>query len=202
MSDLDHFDLLDLHMDPQSKTISANKPSRALNAELDELNALHRAVLAAGLKNGVTPAPIPVNGKRSGQIVKLGENGNAEYRKGKTAEAGRLYTLGIQMAMQRPAWEPAALVREEVSGLLANRAQVHMASQNWPDAAVDAEQSVAAKPMGNPKAWWRKGKCLVEMGRLEEARQWVKRGLEIEGEEVDLALLLKDIEASLEKARL
>ncbi|KAG6000649.1 hypothetical protein E4U43_001543 [Claviceps pusilla] len=202
MSDLDHFDLLDLQMDPQSKLISAKQPSRALNAELDQLNALHRAIQAAGLKNNVTPPPIPVSGKRSSQIVKLGENGNTEYRKGKTAEAGRLYTLGIQMAIQRPLWEPSALVREEIAGLLANRAQVHMASRNWPDAAIDAEQSVAAKRMGNPKGWWRKAKCLVEMGRLDEAREWVKRGLEVEGEEVDLALLLKEIEASLEKARL
>ncbi|KAG5980774.1 hypothetical protein E4U55_003670 [Claviceps digitariae] len=202
MSDLDHFDLLDLHMDPQSKLISANKPSRALNAELEQLNALHRAIQAAGLKNNVPPPPIPVSGKRSGQIVKLGENGNTEYRKGKAAEAGRLYTLGIQMAIQRPVWEPAALVREEIAGLLASRAQVHMSSQNWPEAAIDAEQSVAAKRMGNPKGWWRRGKCLVEMGRLDEAREWVKRGLEIEGEEVDLTKLLKDIEASLQKARI
>ncbi|KAG6031167.1 hypothetical protein E4U41_007669 [Claviceps citrina] len=201
MSDLDHFDLLDLHMDPQSKAIRANKPSRALNAELDKLNSLHRILQSEGLKAGVPPAPIPVNGKRSGQVAKLRDNGNAEFRKGRMAEAGRLYSLGIQMAVQRPIWEPAALVREEVSGLLANRAQVHMSAQNWPEAAVDAEASVAAKRMGNAKGWWRRGRCLVEMGRWDEAREWVKQALEIEGEEVDLAALLKEIEVALEKQR-
>ncbi|KAG6195428.1 hypothetical protein E4U10_001888 [Claviceps purpurea] len=202
MSDLEHFDLLDLHMDPQSKTITTNKSSRALNAELDHLNTLHRALISAGLKSGVPASPVPVNSKRSSQVVKLGENGNTEYRKGKHAEAGRLYSLGIQMAAQRPFWEPAALVREELSGLYANRAQVHMSQQNWPEGAIDADASVAAKQMGNPKGWWRKGRCLVEMGRLAEAREWVKRALEVEGEEVDLVALLKEIEASLQKGRM
>lgn len=200
MADLDHFDLLPIHMDPQSKAISATKQSRALNAELDALNTLHRALLTLdGAQTGVPPPPIPVNPKRTGQVSKLRDNGNAEYRKGKYVEAVRLYSLGIQMALQRPLWEPAALVREEVSGLLANRAQAHMATQNWPEGAVDAEASVEARRVGNAKGWWRRGKCLLEMGRLDEARDWVKQGLEVEGEEGELVSLLKEIEVLVEK---
>lgn len=200
MADLDHFDLLPIHMDPQSKAISATKQSRALNAELDALNTLHRALLTMdNPQTGVPPPPIPVNPKRTGQVSKLRDNGNAEYRKGKYVEAVRLYSLGIQMALQRPLWEPAALVREEVSGLLANRAQAHMATQNWPEGAVDAEASVEARRVGNAKGWWRRGKCLLEMGRLDEARDWVKQGLEVEGEEGELVSLLKEIEVLVEK---
>ena len=101
--------------------------------------------------------------------------------------------------MTRPMWEPAALVREEVSSLLANRAQAHMALQNWAEGAVDAHASVEARWVGNAKAWWRRGRCLSEMGRLEEARDWVKRGLEVEGEEAELVQLLKDVEGKIEK---
>jgi translocation protein SEC72 len=195
MADLDHFDLLPLHMDPQSKAITATRHSRALAAELEALNTLHRSLLSIdGGSNGVPSPPIPVNPKRTGQVNKLRDNGNAEYRKGKYADAVRLYSLGIQMALQRPGWEPAALVREEVSGLLANRAQAHMATQNWPEGAVDAEASVEARRVGNAKGWWRRGKCLMEMGRLDEARDWVRQGLEVEGEEGDLVTLLKEIE--------
>ncbi|KYK57171.1 tetratricopeptide repeat domain containing protein [Drechmeria coniospora] len=201
MSDLDHFDLLPLQMNPQSKAISSHKPSRALDAELEQLNSLHRALLSVD-GNGVPPPPIPVNPKRSGNITKLRDNGNAEYRKQKYADAVRLYTLGIQMALTRPMWEPAALVREEVSGLLANRAQAHMALQNWPEGAVDAEASVEARRVGNAKGWWRRGRCLVEMGRLEEAREWVKSGLEVEGEEAELVGLLKEIDSSIEKKKM
>ncbi|KAK2601593.1 hypothetical protein QQS21_004828 [Conoideocrella luteorostrata] len=203
MSDLDHFDLLPILMDPQSKSISASQmKSRALQDELEQLNALHRALINMdGSSAGVPPPPIPVNQKRTGQVNKLRDNGNAEYRKNRYVEAVRLYSLGIQMALQRPAWEPAALVREEVSGLLANRAQAHMALQNWPEGAVDAEASVEARRVGNAKGWWRRGKCLMEMSRLDEAREWVKQGLEVEGEEAELVGLLKEIEVLIAKTK-
>ncbi|EQL04216.1 tetratricopeptide repeat domain containing protein [Ophiocordyceps sinensis CO18] len=202
MSDLTHFDLLPLRMDPQSKALGATKRWRALDAELEQLNTLHRSLLSLdGGAGGVPPPPIPVNPKRTGNVTKLRDNGNAEYRKHKYAEAIRLYTLGIQMALTRPLWEPAALVREEVSGLLANRAQAHMAMSNWPEGAVDAEGSVEARRVGNAKGWWRRGRCLVEMGRLEEAREWVRSGLEVEGEEAELVSLLREIEGSIDKKK-
>lgn len=199
MSDLDHFDLLPLQMDPQSKAISALQPSRALTAELEALNTLHRALLNVETPNGAPPPPVPVNPKRSANVTKLRDSGNAEFRKGKYPEAIKFYTLGLQMALTRPMWEPSALVREEVAGLLSNRAQAHMALHNWPEGMVDANASVESKWVGNAKAWWRKGRCLVEMGRWEEARDWVKRGLEVEGEEAELAAMLKEIEAKLEE---
>ncbi|PFH58345.1 hypothetical protein XA68_13859 [Ophiocordyceps unilateralis] len=202
MSDLTHFDLLPLHMDPTSKAIGTAQRTRATEAELEQLNALHRALLSLDSgANGVPPPPIPVNPKRTSNVTKLRDNGNVEYRKQRYAEAVRLYTLGIQMALTRPMWEPAALVREEVSGLLANRAQAHMAMRNWPEGAVDAEASVEARRVGNAKGWWRRGRCLVEMGRLDEAREWVRSGLEVEGEEAELVGLLKEIETALDKKR-
>jgi len=104
------------------------------------------------------------------------------------------------MALTRPLWEPSGLVRDEVAGLYANRAQAHMAMSNWVDGSVDAEASVEAKKGGNAKAWWRKGRCLMEMGRLEEAKEWVGRGLEMEGTEADLVGLMKELEAKEKKA--
>lgn len=104
------------------------------------------------------------------------------------------------MALTRPLWEPSGLVRDEVAGLYANRAQAHMALSNWVEGAVDAEASVEAKKVGNAKAWWRKGKCLMEMGRLEEAKEWVGRGLEMEGNEADLVGLVKEIEGKGKKS--
>lgn len=201
MSDLDHFDLLAIRMDPKSKAIESTRPSRALNAELEQLNSLHRALLDIEHPAGVPPPPVPVNPKRSAQISKLRDNGNAEFRKQNYPEAIKIYTSGIELALDRPLWEPQALVREEVASLLANRAQAHMALNNWPEGSVDAEASVEARRVGNSKAWWRRGRCLSAMGRLEEAREWVKKGLEVEGEEGELVTLLKEIETRIEKAR-
>ncbi|KAJ6779694.1 hypothetical protein PWT90_07033 [Aphanocladium album] len=201
MSDLEHFDLLPITLNPESKDVETGRTSRALNAELAQLNELHRSLLALETPGNVPPPPIPVNPKRTAQVTKFRDNGNAEYRKQKFDEAVKMYTLGLQMALARPLWEPSALVREEVSGLLANRAQAHMAMLNWPEGAVDALASVEARRVGNAKAWWRRGRCLYEMARLEEAREWVKEGLEVEGEEAELVTLLKEIEVRIEKTK-
>jgi len=199
MADLDTFTYLPLSIDPQTKTISSGEsaPSRALEAELEALNALHRSLHGLDPPHVVPPPPVPVNPKRSAQVTKLRESGNTFYRKQQYGEALKFYTLGLQMALARPAWEPSQLVREEVHQLYSNRAQAHMQLRNWPEAAADAEASVEAKRQGNAKAWDRRGKCLLEMGRLEEAREWVGKGLEVEGEEKELMELLKEAEAKL-----
>ncbi|KAI1749692.1 tetratricopeptide repeat domain-containing protein [Xylaria castorea] len=199
MSDLDTFTLLPLQIDPQTKAVGTASSSRTLQTELAALNSLHRALLSLEAPLQVPPPPVPVNPKRSAQITKLRDSGNAEHRKGRHAEAAKLYSLGLQMALGRPLWEPQGLVREEVAALYANRAQAHMALLDWPEAAADAEASVEAKRQGNAKAWWRRGKALLEMGRLEEAREWVRKALELEGEEAELVALLKDVEEKIVK---
>ncbi|KAK3906364.1 hypothetical protein C8A05DRAFT_29725 [Staphylotrichum tortipilum] len=206
MSDLETFDFLPLHIDPKSKAISStssasNSSTRALDAELAALNTLHRAIHALDPPHIVPPPPVPVNPKRSANVTKLRESGNAEYRKQHYSEAAKFYTLGLQMALTRPAWEPSQLVREEVHALYSNRAQAHMQLGDWPEAAVDAEASVEAKKQGNAKAWFRRGRCLIEMGRLAEAREWITRGLEYEGEEKELSELLKEVDGKLEEER-
>ncbi|KAI6081991.1 hypothetical protein F4821DRAFT_264369 [Hypoxylon rubiginosum] len=201
-SDLDTFTMLPLQLDAQTKALNTTSGSRALQAELASLNALHRSLLTLETPNQVPPPPVPVNPKRSANVSKLRDSGNAEYRKGKHADAVKFYSLGLQMALTRPLWEPQQLVREEVAALYANRAQAHMALQGWAEGASDAEASVEAKRVGNSKAWWRRGKCLMEMGRLPEAKDWVSKGLEMEGDEGELISLLKDINAKLdEKSR-
>lgn len=197
MSDLDTFTFIPLRIDPQSKMISSTQPSRTLDAELEALNALHRSLHSLEAPHLVPPPPVPVNPKRSANVTKLRESGNTEYRKQRYPEAIKFYTLGLQMALTRPMWEPSQLVREEISQLYSNRAQAHMQLAAWPEAAADAESSVEAKRQGNAKAWYRRGKCLLEMGRFEEAREWVSKGLEVEGEEKELIELLKEVESRL-----
>ncbi len=192
MDDTETFTLLPIHLDPTSKAVTTTSGSRILNQELKTLNELHKTLLS--LESPAPPPPIPVNPKRSAQITKLRETGNTAFRTGKHVDAIRYYTLGLQMALSRLLWEPSGLVRDEVAGLYANRAQAHMAMQSWAEGSIDAEASVEAKKAGNAKAWWRKGKCLIEMGRLEEAAEWIGRGLEMEGKERDVMGLLKKVE--------
>lgn len=125
------------------------------------------------------------------------EQGNTNLRRGAAHahEAVQLYTYGLEMALGRPGWEPVALVRDEASGLFANRAQAYMAAGMWAEGAADGLASVELRRAGNGKAWWRRGKCLVEMGRWDEAAEWVREGLEVEGNEGELVGLGREIEA-------
>lgn len=198
----DTFTLLPLHIDPTSKAISSHLAS--LEADLTSLNALH-TLLKLAQPNSVPPPPLPTNPKRSAQIQKMREQGNASLRTKTTPtsaqamDAIKLYTYGIKMALERPAWEPTQLVREEAGVLYSNRAQAYMAAQMWAEGAADGETSVWLKRTANGKAWWRRGRCLCEMRRWKEAQAWVREGLEVEGNEVELAGLMKEIHAHLEK---
>lgn len=195
MESPDTFTLLPLEMDATTKAISSSQlPSSALTTELAALNELHKSLKNVDTATGTPPPPVPVNPKRSAHIGKLRESGNVEFRKNNHAAAIRMYGLAIEMALGRPSWEPSGLVREEVSNLLSNRAQAQMSLQNWAEGAVDAEASVEMRKQGNAKGWWRRGKCLVEMGRLDEAEAWVKEALEFEATEQDLLKLRDEIE--------
>ena len=129
------------------------------------------------------------------------EQGNVSLRKSTASnlslahEAVKLYSYAIDMALGRPPWEPAGLVREEASLLFANRSQAYMTTGQWAEGAADAETSVWLKRAANGKAWWRRGKCLVEMGRWADARQWVKEGVTVEGTEGELGGLGREIDA-------
>lgn len=175
---IETFTMLPLSIDPTTKAISSTDPSLA--EDIEELNRMHRAFLSLDPPHNVPPPPAPVHPKRSVQITKLRESGNASYKAGKHGEALKMYDLAIKMAAERPTWEASGLVREEMSTLYNNRAQTLMAQQAWAEAAVDAETAIEMKKVGNVKAWWRRGQCLKEMGRLEEAAEWIKTGLEFE----------------------
>lgn len=204
--DLDTYTQLPLHMDPQTKAIqplgNSSTSTQTLLDELSSLNSLHRALLALPSPH-TPPPPLPINPKRTAQITKLRETANTAMRKSQHEEAITLYTYAIDMALSRPSWEPVGLVRDEASGLYANRAQAYMSAREWVKGWKDAECSVECKRGGNAKAWWRGGMCLLEMGRFSEAKGWLEKALEVEGREGEsgreLMALLKAAEEGIKK---
>lgn len=198
------FQQLPISIDATTKAISTSDPS--LEAEINELNKLSRAFLSLDTPYQVPPPPAPVNPKRSVQINKLRESGNASFKKSAYADAIKMYDLAIRMASERPTWEASGLVREELCALYNNRAQAQMSQGNWVEGAIDAEVSVECKKIGNVKGWWRRGQCLREMGRLEEASEWVRSGLEFEragpekGNLTELEGLGREVDKALAKA--
>jgi translocation protein SEC72 len=191
----DIYTQLSLSMDPTTKAISAPASSSPeLTNFLTELNTMHRT-----LKNcatGVPPPPVPVPPQRSAAVEKMRTAGNQAFRHQRYDEAVNMYSHAITMALTRPVWEPAPLLKEELQVLYLNRAQAHMSCNNYPEALADASLSVDFKRPQNPKAHWRKAKCLKEMGRLEEAKEALEFGLEF-GDDGELRSLLKEVEKSL-----
>jgi translocation protein SEC72 len=205
---MDDFTSLPIEYDPATKVVGGTSAiPTALASELAALNTLHKALTAGptasdgggAIMHIVPPPPTAANPKRSAQVAKLRDSGNASLRAGKPADAVRLYTLGLDMAAGRPGWEPVDLARDELAQLYANRAQAHMAVREWALGAVDAECSVELKRQGNTKAWWRRAKCLLEMGRLDEAERWVGEAVEFEGEEADLVEIGRAVRKAQER---
>lgn len=181
MSDIDAFTLYPLQMDPSSKAISdpTAAPDSAISRDLEKLNILHRAVVSLDTTNNIPPPPVPPNPKRSLQVDKLRDAANEALRKGSYPDAVRLYSLAIDMALSRPPWELASLVRREVFVLYGNRSQAYMLQQLYAEGYVDALTSVKCAPTNAIKSWWRAAKCLLEMSRFEEAKEFLKDGLEM-----------------------
>lgn len=198
MDTSDVFEFVQLKVDPSTKKVTkaGSTPNKSLEDELAALNLYHRQIVA--LETPIPLPPMPVNPKRTQQIAKLRETGNDSFRKGKHQDAIKMYTLAIDMAKTRPGWEPAGLVREEIAALYSNRAQAYMSMREWADGAVDAQASVEMRAVNNTKGWFRRSKCLVEMGRLDEAHEAVSKGLEF-GHDADLLSLKKEIEAARDK---
>ncbi|PWY79136.1 hypothetical protein BO70DRAFT_397253 [Aspergillus heteromorphus CBS 117.55] len=197
--DDDLYNQYPLHLNPTSKSITLNNNHRIGAPERPAPLAPHPRPAQH------PPPPLPMNPKRSAQISKLRDSANAAFRKSAFAEAARLYTYAIDMALGRPGWEPVTLARDELAGLYSNRAQAWMSQRLWVEGVVDARCSVECKPGGNVKAWWRGGKCLAEMGRWDEAREFVERGLEVEGRAGDggkeLLGLLGEVEEGSKRAQ-
>ncbi|EWC47791.1 hypothetical protein DRE_02991 [Drechslerella stenobrocha 248] len=202
---MDSFTLLPLTIEEASKALverPSTTPTPHLAAALAELTTLHRSLLQ--FDNAIPPPPGLINPKRSAQVNKLRESGNAAFRKQTFGEAAKLYGYALEMCLSRPHWEQSALVREEASMIYSNRAQANIALRNWAEGMCDAEMSCGLKPKDNVKAWYRRAVCLKEMGKLEDAREVLEMGSEWEAENMGktdggLRSLLKEVLEAIEE---
>ena len=90
-----------------------------------------------------------------------------------------MYTMAVNVAAARLPWEPNGLMKDELTMVLSNRAAAYSALGDYVSALVDAELVIQIKRPWS-KGHFRKAKALVELGRLEEAREAIKLGLAFE----------------------
>jgi translocation protein SEC72 len=208
---LETYTHLPVHIDPATKQVSVLSSDKAAQDAIAFVNELHTQFKGLETANNVPPPPMPVNPKRTVQIGKLRDTATAATKKGNHAEAVRIITVALQMAASRPDWEPSGLKREELAGLYVARAAAHVENRDWVDAHRDAVCSTECKKgpsrtpqgqnvAGNPIAWTIAGKALLEMGRTDEAVEWLHKGVEIEGtQQPDSKALVKLFEEAQKK---
>lgn len=191
----DFFVPFPLVIDPSTKIISTTSPnpSNDLSDALSRVNNTHRSLQQIDPPNLLAPPPPQppfVNPKRSQQIQKLREAAQTAMKKQSSqsisepdassapqSEAVKLYTLALDMALQRPPWEPQQLLREELAAIYTSRAAAYGSIRAWADAYTDCRLSLEAKRQGNPGAWRIGCDALKEMGRATEAGDWVRRAV-------------------------
>lgn len=140
------------------------------------------------------PPPNAPNPTRNAQVNRLKEEGNKYFKQSNYTESIRFYTMAVDLAWSRPLWEPLAFqyVREELAPVLSNRSAAYLALKNYVEAYVDAEMVTRLKREWS-KGWFRKGKALVGLGRIEEASEAFQTGLRFDHESEELKKALQEI---------
>ncbi|RUP47423.1 hypothetical protein BC936DRAFT_145748 [Jimgerdemannia flammicorona] len=158
--------------------------------------------LAISLKslNGDTPPPNAHNAPRNAQVSRLREEGNKHFKKNEYAEAVRYYTMAVELSWSRPLWEPMAFqfVREELAPVLSNRAAAYTGLKLYVEALVDADIVTKLRKDWS-KGWFRKGKALIGMKRLDEAVAAFEEGLEYEPDSEELRKAIAEVDKTAGK---
>ncbi|KAF9972342.1 hypothetical protein BGZ73_004553 [Actinomortierella ambigua] len=155
-----------------------------------DINTIARHLKAT---NGQLPPPGAVLPQRSQQIAKMREDGNTHFRAQRHLEAITAYTNAINVAFDRPLWEPTQLAREELAVLLCNRSAAYIARKEFVNALVDADAVVELKRPWS-KGHFRRGRALIGLGRTEEGIAAMQLGLMFDPESAEIQKALKEIE--------
>ena len=87
------------------------------------------------------------------------------------------------MAAQRPPWEAQQFMREELSTVISNsnRSAAYFEKHDYVSALAEAETVISIRRNWG-KGHFRKAKALLGLGRLREAADSVRRGLDFDPE--------------------
>ncbi|KZV69267.1 hypothetical protein PENSPDRAFT_581118 [Peniophora sp. CONT] len=122
------------------------------------------------------PPPNVITKQLSDVINKTKEEGNTLFRTRQHGPAIQRYTQAANFALQRPPWEPSAIVREEVSTIMSNRSASYFEAGEYVAALCDAEIVIQLKK-GWSKGYFRKAKALVGLNDLPAAKEAIVEGL-------------------------
>ncbi|KAF8159856.1 hypothetical protein B0H34DRAFT_655508 [Crassisporium funariophilum] len=148
------------------------------NVDFINTNRLSRLLVAN--PNLLCPPPSNVISQKLTQMVtSTKEEGNVLFKAGHAQQAIARYTAAASFAVQRPPWEANQFMREELSTAISNRSAAYFDLHDYISALVDAETVIAIRRNWS-KGHFRKAKALLGLGRLREAAEAVRLGLDFE----------------------
>ncbi|TIA89931.1 hypothetical protein E3P99_01833 [Wallemia hederae] len=177
------------------RIVAADGASEKLKSVCNDINYLINK-LEQHPEYAVPPPPTIMKPTRSQQFTKAKEDGNALFKQGNLDEAIRLFTVAIELAADRPPWESHVLAREELSLALSNRALCYHNKEEYDKSLVDADAVVEIKRPWS-KGHFRKGKALIGLNRLQEARDAILLGLDFEPSNDDLKNALTEVDTKI-----
>ncbi|KAK4055849.1 hypothetical protein OIO90_003104 [Microbotryomycetes sp. JL221] len=176
---------------------SSQPPAPFTQDDLTELNQLARVLLSASNPEVVfPPPPRPVPNDRSTKIAQAKEQGNKAFRAGQFQDAIKLYTISCELAASRPVFEASVYAQDELALSLSNRSAAYAGAGEWINALVDADAVIEIKKSWI-KGYFRRGKALAGLGRLDEAREAYLLGLQFDPTAEDLIAAARDVNKQL-----
>lgn len=165
------------------------------NVDFTALNRVSK-ILVTNPTLRCPPPPTVVQQKLSQAVTNMKDEGNNLYKLNKTKEALSKYNMAASIAVQRPAWESATILREELSTVVSNRSAALLELGDYLGALVDAETVISVRRQW-PKGHFRKAKALVALGHIEEAKDAISLGLQFEPNNTELSGYMLELEKQL-----
>lgn len=163
---------------PAVRFAPPSAPPNFTESDLNGLNELAKLLLQSP-GNPFPTQTVPGPNVRSQKIAKAKDDGNLHFKKGEWADAVRLYTLSAELAAARPMIESSMFPRDELAISLCNRSAAYTNMKEYVNALVDARAVIEYKPSWT-KGYFRKGKALMGMDRLDEAKEAFLLGLQFD----------------------
>jgi translocation protein SEC72 len=144
--------------------------------DLKDLNQLSRLLVAIPAML-MPPPQQPVPNPLSQEISKFKEQGNVAFKNGQWSLAVGFYTRSAEYGYSRPIIESSLYARDEIAIALCNRSAAYGHMGEWINALCDADVVIELKKNW-PKGYFRRGRALIALSRLNEARESFLLGLQ------------------------
>lgn len=174
-----------LNFDPATKNLSVVEGSTQDWSEQDQtdyayevenLNTLSKQLV--GFNGDIPPPGNQINGNLSKQIDKLRETAIRDAKLGKHTEALKLLSMALEMALRRPLWESVQFQMGQIVGILNDRCDLYIKTNQWANAYADTHILTTLQP-GEWSNFYRKALCLRKIENYHEAKALLATALEL-----------------------